>query len=290
MGGSLEESYNLFCTFVLVMLYPNVDTDKLKILKDNKGKSGIYLWTHLESNKRYIGSGVDLTKRLNDYFLISYLNRNKSMHICNALRLHGYSAFSLTILEYLIITNLSKENSKKLILSREQYYLNTLMPEYNILKVAGNLLGFKHSEETIAKMKGENNHMFGKTGENHPMFGRTGEKNPMFGKNYTHNANSKALISESKKGKTHNDLTKLKISISKKGIKPNDQTKVKMSIAQSTTIYVYSSDGTTLMNTFTSANNAGKFFNCSYNTILSYTKNGKLFKNKWILSTTVNKE
>lgn len=32
-------------------------------------------------------------------------------------------------------------------------YLDLLNPEYNILKVAGSLLGFKHSPDTIVKMK-----------------------------------------------------------------------------------------------------------------------------------------
>lgn len=48
--------------------------------------------------------------------------------------------------------------------------------------------------------------------------------------------------------------------------------------------------GVTLTNTFTSANKAGEFFNCSYNTILSYTKSGKLFKGEWILSISDNKK
>ena len=33
--------------------------------------------------------------------------------------------------------------------NREQYYLDLLKPEYNILNQAGSLLGFKHSEETL---------------------------------------------------------------------------------------------------------------------------------------------
>lgn len=39
-------------------------------------------------------------------------------------------------------------------IEREQHYLDHLKPEYNILKVAGSPLGFKHSAETIAKLKG----------------------------------------------------------------------------------------------------------------------------------------
>jgi hypothetical protein len=32
------------------------------------------------------------------------------------------------------------------VVSREQYYIDLLKPQYNILKVAGSLVGFKHSE------------------------------------------------------------------------------------------------------------------------------------------------
>jgi group I intron endonuclease len=43
---------------------------------------------------------------------------------------------------------------KKETLIREQYYLDLLKPEYNILKKAGSALGFKHSEEAKIKMRG----------------------------------------------------------------------------------------------------------------------------------------
>jgi len=38
-------------------------------------------------------------------------------------------------------------------IEREQHYLDMLNPEYNVLKVAGSSLGFKHSLENIEKMK-----------------------------------------------------------------------------------------------------------------------------------------
>ena len=38
-------------------------------------------------------------------------------------------------------------------LEREQFYLDLLIPDYNILKYAYSLLGFKHSEETLEKLK-----------------------------------------------------------------------------------------------------------------------------------------
>ena len=46
---------------------------------------------------------------------------------------------------------------KKETLIREQYYLDLLKPEYNILKKAGSPLGFKHSDEAKAKMRGPRN-------------------------------------------------------------------------------------------------------------------------------------
>jgi hypothetical protein len=50
------------------------------------------------------------------------------MYICNAIITHTHSAFSLFIFEYINIENLSKEDVRKLILSRKQYYLDTLEP------------------------------------------------------------------------------------------------------------------------------------------------------------------
>jgi group I intron endonuclease len=42
---------------------------------------------------------------------------------------------------------------KENVLSREQYYLNKFEPEYNILRLAGNSLGLKHTEDTKEIMR-----------------------------------------------------------------------------------------------------------------------------------------
>lgn len=52
--------------------------------------------------------------------------------------------FTLEILEYCPDTKL---------LEREQFYLDLLLPEYNVLKHAYSLLGYKHSPESIEKFK-----------------------------------------------------------------------------------------------------------------------------------------
>ncbi|PQE31514.1 GIY-YIG endonuclease (mitochondrion) protein [Rutstroemia sp. NJR-2017a WRK4] len=58
--------------------------------------------------------------------------------IYRSLIKNGYSNFKLENLEYCDLY---------IVVEREQYYLYSLNPEYNILKVAaGCLIGFKHSE------------------------------------------------------------------------------------------------------------------------------------------------
>jgi hypothetical protein len=90
-------------------VYENADTDKLDFIKFNKSKSGIYMWTHRDSGKNYVGSSINISSRFNSYYSLSYLIKRKSSHIYNPLFLHGYSSFSITILKYINISNFSKD-------------------------------------------------------------------------------------------------------------------------------------------------------------------------------------
>nr|ATI20436.1 GIY-YIG endonuclease [Juglanconis juglandina] len=129
------------------IVYSNADTQKLAVLNDNKNLAGVYRWVNLLNQKSYIGSSINLSRRLRDYYTISFLEieskKNNSM-IYKALLKYGYSSFRLEILEHC---------DGEIVIEREQYYLNTLNPEYNILKIAGSLKGFKHSEATIERMR-----------------------------------------------------------------------------------------------------------------------------------------
>ena len=148
----------------------------------------------------------------------------KNSLINKALLKYGYSKFKVEILEYCDRSDLIK---------REQYYIDLLKPEYNILQKAGSSLGYKHTKESLAKisrtsagrtlneetrakmsaaLKGEQNPMFGKKGEMHPRFSKkhsdktlaemsnskTGEKNPMFGKK--HSEETRVKMSSSQAG------------------------------------------------------------------------------------------
>jgi hypothetical protein len=126
-----------------VKVYSNADLQKKEILLENKEKSGVYRWTNIVSGKTYVGSSVDLSRRLYNYYNAAYLIRGDYMAINRALLKYGYSSFSLEILEYCEPDN---------VVTREQFYLDLLCPAYNILKTAGSSFGHQHSEETKIKI------------------------------------------------------------------------------------------------------------------------------------------
>lgn len=184
--------------FIPVITYSNADTQKLNLFKDNKNKSGIYRWVNIESGKSYIGSSVNLWRRFNQYYSLKFLTKYaKSSIIYKTLLKQGYSKFRLEILEYC---------EPAVVIKREQYYLDLLKPDYNILKTAGSSLGFKHTKETLAKIaaakignrafKGKNhtletriNIAAARKGKNFSpetlvklVAAKSGEKNPMYGK------------------------------------------------------------------------------------------------------------
>ena len=167
-------SFSEYCLLAIpVKSYFNIDYEKKEILKENKNKSGIYLWSNRINNKCYIGSAIDLSDRLKFYFstkAMEYSLKKSKSYIYTALLKYDYCNFSLTILEYC---------SPNMCIEREDYYLSILPHEYNILSKAGSPLGRKHSEETkkimsdVAKKIKHSGHY--KPGENHPNYGKKPE-------------------------------------------------------------------------------------------------------------------
>jgi len=93
----------LLCAFVPIKIYSNAKADKSKILKDNKNKSGIYMWKNLINDKQYIGSSINLSERLSSYYSTTYMEdtlKKGRSRIYRALLKNGHYKFSLTILEY----------------------------------------------------------------------------------------------------------------------------------------------------------------------------------------------
>lgn len=94
----------------------------------------------------------------------------------------------------------------------------------------------------------------------------------------------KKLINQAKKGISLIDEHKTALSKARENIIFSNTHKINMSIANGFQINVYSSDGITLIESFSSVRNATKHFDISKESILKYARNGKLFKNEWILS------
>ena len=81
--------------------------------------------------------------RLYTYYNLRSLAKS-NRPIDRVLLKHGFSNFSLGILEYCDV---------KVLLEREQYYLDKLNPVYNIVKKVGSTTRYKHTEETLQKMR-----------------------------------------------------------------------------------------------------------------------------------------
>lgn len=86
---------------------------------------GIYMFTNLLNNKKYLGSSGNLYQRFNFYYSPSSLEAFKNkMLICKALKKYGPENFSVSIIE-------TCPDGKEA-LCREQFFLDNYFFEYNI--------------------------------------------------------------------------------------------------------------------------------------------------------------
>ena len=142
MGNTMNNNKFTAKEIKSLFFYEFPEASKKEIYGDNKGKTGIYMWTHKASGKKYIGSSLNISQRLVKYFskscLLRETERNKSA-IYRAILKYGLSGFSFEIIEHC---------EPSIFIEREQYNIDLLDPEYNILKFAGNRQGFIHSEAT----------------------------------------------------------------------------------------------------------------------------------------------
>lgn len=114
--------------------------------------SGVYKITNIINNKFYIGSSIDIYRRLDAHQKTLNRNKHHSNHLQNAWNKYGESSFIFEVLEELpMLDNESKLEFKiRLVNGREQHYLDILMPwkgniGYNINKDARSCLGIKRS-------------------------------------------------------------------------------------------------------------------------------------------------
>lgn len=112
-------------------------------------RSVIYCIKNTKNNKKYVGSAVDCYQRWHrhKHDLKEKIHHSKKLQ--NSWNKNGEKSFKFFVLEF--VTDVND------LIVREQYWIDGLKafgPEgYNMTPKAGNSLGYKHTPETIAKLK-----------------------------------------------------------------------------------------------------------------------------------------
>jgi group I intron endonuclease len=144
-----------------------------------------------------------------------------------------------------------------LCISREQYYLDLLKPEYNICKIAGSRLGTKQSEETKIKIgivqKGMHNHFYAKM--------HTDETRKKM------HLSLKSIVRDNNKPRVATLETKLSMSLRCKGVK----------------VRVYDKSNN-LINEFPTITSVAKYFGLSIRTIGYYLDKDKSYNGYTFIS------
>jgi len=143
------------------------------------------MWYNNVNGKCYIRSSINLYKRISNYYQNAYLKR--SYLIVYTIKKYGLNSFTLIILE--IIEKMKEDsNSRLLRLNREDYYLLTYLPEYNILEKGTSSLNYKHTIEAKAKIRlaalkiDKNTIIYSKKFLYNKNKNKSGNNNPMYGK------------------------------------------------------------------------------------------------------------
>lgn len=93
------------------------------ISNDLKDKCGIYCIINIQNHKRYIGSTKNLQQRLWKHRSLLRHNKHENAKLQNSWNKHGEENFDYYILEFC--------NSVDVLCEREQFFIDTLHPEYN---------------------------------------------------------------------------------------------------------------------------------------------------------------
>lgn len=263
--------------FVAVRAYLNAHTYKSLVQQENSKRAGVYLWHNSLNSKYYVGSSNSLWDRLRKYYSDEYLHRpeTQNLPIVSALKKYGHDNFSLHILEYV------EKDKKDLLLKKEQYYLDSLLPEYNILDKAGSSLGYQHTEETkllLSEMKtgmydGVNNPFYGKTHTDE--FKSEMREFQLSRENHPFSVSGENAINS---GKIHSEETKLQMSLDRSG--ENNPGYGRTTATPPMKVSVFSPDGD-LIKEYDSLRKAAAGENSSIQTIKKYASSQDLFNDKY---------
>jgi group I intron endonuclease len=101
----------------------------------------IYKITNIITQDFYIGSAINFANRKIAHLNSLKYNKHYNKFIQNSWNKYGKNAFIFEIIESV--------KTKEDLIPREQFWIDTLSPTFNLCKIAGSPLGIKHTE--IAK-------------------------------------------------------------------------------------------------------------------------------------------
>jgi group I intron endonuclease len=160
--------------------------------------SGIYAIVNNNTNSMYIGSAVNIPRRLNRHKQLLKKGTHYSLHLQNSYRKHAPVSFTYEIIEFV--------DDKTKLIEREQVWIDFFNPAYNKRKIANSPLGTQHTQETRLKMS-------------------LAHKGRIFTEEH------KAKLSAARKGVSMSQSQKTLLSQIRKGKPITSETKVKLSVA-----------------------------------------------------------
>jgi group I intron endonuclease len=157
---------------------------------------GIYQIKNELDGKFYIGSSCDIKRRISTHKYFLRNNSHSNLHLQRAWNKYEEKSFTFSLLEECNAENLHE---------KEQFYIDSLNPPYNISKhIKAFMLGMKRDEkfkENLSRLKKGNKNFLGKT---HTQEAREKISRSMIGndkykykKTYKHTEETKRKICES---------------------------------------------------------------------------------------------
>lgn len=236
-----------------VYIYENLHLEDTKSLikKETNNLSGIYLIFNKITGDYYIGSASTnrFFARFSNHLL--YFKGSKILKL--AVRKYKLKNFAFIILE-LFPEIVNKENNKKL-LNLEDFYLKSLLPNYNILTEAGSSFGYRHTELSRIKMKN------------------------------AYNSERREFITNLNKGKTFSEeiLEKMKNKALTRG-KINYSSEALLNMKKNSKAIIFYNLDNTVFGEYSSITEAAKDINCNPKTINRALKTEKkILKRRFIV-------
>lgn len=130
---------------------------KLALVNKHRGQSGVYRWVNKLTGDSFVGSSIDLARRISEYLNPNHLSAallRGDSRIYRALLKYGPEAFTFEVLEYYVYDPaLSRALNIRALRVRETHFIVLLKPTYNILQCAGfGPSGHQLSAETRRRM------------------------------------------------------------------------------------------------------------------------------------------